>query len=160
MCVNTGWLAINAYEQVMKQKHSDFKIVKCSTFINKEYPWLHAAPDFLCFCDCCGEGCGEFKCPLCIENCDFDSYVCKSSSCLKKENAGKFWLMQHHEYYYQTQQQLFTVKRKHNDFIVRAFDCSGTVTFFHQRIMPDEQHWNFFCPSSPSFGELVFFLKC
>ena len=61
-------LAISAYEQVMKQKHRNFKIVKCGMFINKEYPWLHATPDFLCSCDCCGEGCGEVKCPFCIEN--------------------------------------------------------------------------------------------
>ena len=31
-------LAISAYEQVMKQKHRIFKIVKCCMFINKEYP--------------------------------------------------------------------------------------------------------------------------
>ena len=43
--------------------------------INKQYPWLHASPEFFCSCDCFGEDCGEVKCPYCIENCDFESYV-------------------------------------------------------------------------------------
>ena len=72
-CEHEG-LAISAYEQVMKQSHANFRVVKCGTFINKEYSWLQATPNFLCSCGCCGEGCGEVKCPLNIENCDFESY--------------------------------------------------------------------------------------
>lgn len=124
----------------MKEQHINFKIVKCGVFINKEYPWLHATPDFLCSCDCCGEGCGEVKCPLCIENCDFENYVLKGSSCLKKDAAGDFWLKTDHGYYYQTQQQLFTVKRKYCHFIVCAFGACGTDKFFHQQILPDKGH--------------------
>ena len=56
-CKHEG-LTVSAYEHVMKQKHINFKIVKCGMFINKEYPWLHATTDFLCSCECCGEGCG------------------------------------------------------------------------------------------------------
>ena len=112
-CKHEG-LAISAYEHVMKEKHKNFKIVKCGMFINKKYPWLHATPDFLRSCDCCGEGCGEVKCPLCIENCDFESYVSKSLSCLRKGSAGNYFL-----------QQLFTVERKYCDFVV----C-GTTKFF------------------------------
>ena len=29
----------------MKAKHNNFKAVKCGTFINKDYPFLHATPD-------------------------------------------------------------------------------------------------------------------
>ena len=72
--------AIRAFEEIMKKQHINFKIDKCGLMINEEYPCLHATPDFLCSCDCCGEGCGEVKCPLCIENCDFDIYVAKPSS--------------------------------------------------------------------------------
>jgi len=67
--------AISAFEESMKKTHTNFKVIKCGLFINEENPWMHATPDFLCSCDCCGEGCGEIKCPLCLENCDFDSYV-------------------------------------------------------------------------------------
>ena len=45
----------------MKEKHINFEVKKCRTFINKQYPWLHATPDFLISCDCFGEGCGEVK---------------------------------------------------------------------------------------------------
>ena len=82
--------AIRAYEEIMKKQHINFKIEKCGLMINEEYPWLHATRDFLCSCDCCGEGCGEVKCPLCIENCDFDNYVAKPSSCLEKKGSGNF----------------------------------------------------------------------
>ena len=51
-------------------------------FVNQEYPWLHATPDFLCSCDCCGEGCGEIKCPYCLKDLDFQEYVTKQGSCL------------------------------------------------------------------------------
>ena len=74
-CKHEG-LAIRAYEEKMKELHTNFKIIRCGLLINDEYPWLHATPDFLCSCDCCGEGCGEVKCPFCIENCDFDNYNC------------------------------------------------------------------------------------
>ena len=59
--------------------------------MNCEYPWIHATSDFLVSCSCCGLGCGEVKCPLCIDRCDFDSYVLKTNSCLEKV-AGTFQL--------------------------------------------------------------------
>lgn len=128
--------AISTFEEVMKEQHINFKIVKYGVFINKEYPWIHTTPDFLCSCDCCKEGCGEIKCPLCIENCDFENYVLEDA-------AGDFWLKTDHGCYYQTQQQLFTVKRKCCHFIV----CScGTANFFHQQILPDKGHWSSVLP--------------
>ena len=48
---------------------------------------------------CCGLGCGEVKCPLCIDRCDFDSYVLKKNSCLEKV-AGKFQLKRSHNYFF------------------------------------------------------------
>ena len=143
--------AIDANEQAMGEKHINFQIMKCGVFINKECPWLHATPDFLCSCDCCGEGCGDVKCPISIENCDFESYVSKSSSCLSKDDSGRFLVKKDHAYYYQTQQQLFTVKRKYCDFIVCAFDDNGTANFFNQRIFPDDEHWNSILPKLTKF---------
>ena len=46
-------------------------------YINQQNPWMHDTPDFLCTCDCGGEGFGEIKSPPCIENCYFDLYVLK-----------------------------------------------------------------------------------
>lgn len=128
--------AITAYQKKMEGKHTNFKIVKCGITINEEYPWLHATSDFLCSCDCCGEGCGEVKCPLCIENCDFDSYVLKTSSCLEKDSTGNFVLKLDHQYYYQVQQQLFTTKKQYCDFVVCTFGDDGETDLVQQRIVP------------------------
>ena len=62
--------AIKEYEKEMKKAHENFVVTKCGTIINQEFPFLHATPDFLCKCDCCG--CGEVKCPYCIEGLDFE----------------------------------------------------------------------------------------
>ena len=68
-------IAIKAYERVMKEKHTNFHVKTSGTFINQQYPWLHATPDFLCYCDCCGEGCGEVKCPYCLKDTDLKDYT-------------------------------------------------------------------------------------
>lgn len=117
----------------------------------REYLWLHATPDFLCSCDCCGEGCGEIKCPLCIENCDFENYVTKPSSCLEKVGPGNFNLKTNHQYYFQVQQQLFTSKRLYFDFIVCAFGHVGEVKLVTQRHFPDKACWVAVLPKLTSF---------
>ena len=109
----------------MKKEHVNFKVVKCGLIINEEYPWLRASPDFLCSCDCCSEGCGEVKCPLCVENCDSESYVLKPTSCLEKDSTGNFKLKKTHQYFYQCQQQIFTGGKLYCDFVVSAFDHGG-----------------------------------
>ena len=63
----------------MSANHKDFASEKCGVFIDKEHPWMHATPDFLCSCSCCGKGCGEVKCPYSIDDCDFDSYTARKS---------------------------------------------------------------------------------
>lgn len=55
--------AIEADEEIMAMTRTDFKISKCGLVINQEYPWIHATPDVLVSCSCCGLGCGEIKCP-------------------------------------------------------------------------------------------------
>ena len=83
-----GWKhetdAIKAYEEELKNSLSDFKLSQCGLVINQEYPWIHATPDLLVSCTCCGLGCGEVKCPKCSDRSDFDSYVLKKNSCLKR----------------------------------------------------------------------------
>ena len=76
--------AISAYSNVMSVSHKHFNVSKCGMFIDKEKPWMHATPDFLCSCSCCGDGCGEVKCPYSIENNDFESYAQKEVPALRK----------------------------------------------------------------------------
>ena len=105
----------------MKEKHIIFQVTKYGTFINKQYPWLHATPDFLCRCDCCGDGCGEVKCPYCLKDTDLEQYINKYNSCLKSENADAS-PKREHAYYYQTQQQIFTAGKLYCDFFCLWFD--------------------------------------
>ena len=51
----------------------------------EKYPQLHTSPDFLFSYDCCGEGVVKWSAPLCVDNCNFESYVLKPSSCLEKD---------------------------------------------------------------------------
>lgn len=143
-------LAIRTYEEFMKTKHTNFKVIQCGLIINEEMPWLHATPDFLCYCDCCGEGCSEVKCPYCLDNCDFESYVTKSSACLKKDSQGHYVLPHDHQYYYQVQQQLFTTNRPYCDFVVCAVGANDIV-MVQQRILPDKGHWESAVPKLEKF---------
>ena len=146
--------AISSYEGVMKTKQKDFRIKKCGTVINKKYQFLHATPDFYYECSCCGKGCGEVKCPYCIDGLDFDGYVKKRASCLEK-NGDCFSLKRDHAYYYQVQQQLHTTGRSYCDFIVFSTDGENWV-FFQERAldcgMKTFRSWK-------SSGEPVFCLR-
>ena len=152
-CKHEG-AAITAYETVMKKSHVNFQVKKCGLFINKDYPFLHATPDFLTSCDCCGLGCGEVKCPFGIYDAHFKEYVRLKNSCLVKMD-GVFKLKREHNYYHQTQQQLFTLKdRRHNDFIVYAVDQKGNAQLVMERILPDKQHWTKVLPKLEAFWRI------
>ena len=147
--------AIQAYETVVKKSHTNFQVKKCGLFINQEYPFLHATPDFLTSCDCCGLGCGEVKCPLCTQDANFENYAALRTSCLVTTDGGGFKLKRSHNYYFQVQQQLFTLKeRRHNDFIVYAIDNKGNGHFVMERILPDVQHWNTVLPKLKAFWRI------
>ena len=79
------------------------------------WTFLHATPDFLCKCDCCGQGCGEVKYPYCVDGIDFDSYMQKKSFCLEK-NSSVFSLKRDLDYY-QAQQQIHTTGSDYFDFV-------------------------------------------
>lgn len=146
--------AIKAYTEHMKTRHTKFEVKRCGLFVNKDYPFLHATPDFLMSCDCCGLGCGEVKCPICIQNGDFEKYVLEKSSCLEKVN-DTYALKRKHNYYYQVQQQLFTLSdRKFCDFVVCAIDTSGNAHIVIERIYPDQKHWNTVMPKLQAFWRI------
>ena len=147
--------AIKAYQAEMERTHVNFKLTRCGLFINEQHPFLHATPDFLTSCDCCGLGCGEVKCPICIgEDCDFDKYVMEKSSCLEKVN-DKFQLKRKHHYYCQVQQQLFTVKdRNFCDFVVCGIDKEKKAHIVKERIYPDVKHWETVLPKLEIFWRI------
>ena len=142
-------LALKAYENIMKQNHVNFKIEKCGMFVSAEYPWIHGTPDFLCACNCCGQGCGEIKCPYCLKDADFISYTEKPSSCLSL-NGGKYMLRRNHQYYYQVQQQLFTSGRAYDDFVVYR-PSNNQVELVVERVYPNNEHWKSVLPRLTHF---------
>ena len=79
--------AVNAYEAAVKTGHVNLTVKKCGLFINKEHEFVHATPDFLVSCDCCGTGCGEVKCPITIKDGNFENFSQQKNSCLEKVNG-------------------------------------------------------------------------
>ncbi|XP_078382523.1 uncharacterized protein LOC144665209 [Oculina patagonica] len=146
--------AIKAYEASMKERHVNLEVKKCGLFINKENSFLHATPDFLVSCDCCGSGCGEVKCPVVIIDGNFEDYVKHKNSCLERVN-GNLELKKSHSYYYQVQQQLFSAPNlQYDDFVVCAIDKAKNIHLFVQRKYPDEQHWKFVVPKLETFWRI------
>ena len=119
----------------MKSEHENFQVKNCVTYKNKEYPFLHATPNFLCSCDCCGLRCGNVKCSFCIDSLDFESYVLKKSSCLEKIESDLI-LKKDHDYYNEVQQQLHTTKHNYCNFSVCAFS-NNSAKFICERILPN-----------------------
>jgi hypothetical protein len=132
--------AILFYEREIKKHHKDFKVKQCGLFINKENQFIHATPDILCSCACCGDGCGEVKCPISVKQCDFEAYVRSNGACLEKVD-GVFKLKRTHNYYYQVQQQMFTLGREYCDFVVYAVDDKKNSVIVHEQIYKDSKHW-------------------
>ena len=138
--------ALAAYELAMKERHVIFKVKECRMFVNQEYPWLHATPDFLCSCDCCGEVCGEIKCPYCLKELDFQAYLCTPGSCLSTNMTIK----EDHQYCYELQQQLFTTGKKYNDFIVCTIK-ENIAWACMSKSYPNQQQWDTVLPKLTNF---------
>ena len=65
---------------------------------------------------------------------------------------GVFCLKRHHNYYFQVQQQLFTLTdRKHCDFVVCAISPDREPQIVKERIHPDLMHWGTVVPKLEAF---------
>ncbi|KAK2555743.1 hypothetical protein P5673_022310 [Acropora cervicornis] len=145
--------AVETYVSLMSQTHKDFQVKYCGMIVDKEHPWLHATPDFMASCSCCGDGCGELKCPYGIKNGDFENYISKTTSCLEKVN-GEIRLKRNHQYYYQVQQQLNITKLKYCDFVVFAFNVNNQPVIFYERIYSDFPLWESLQPKLTKFWRI------
>ena len=91
------------------------------------------------------------KCPICIKDCDFENYILEKNACLEKVD-GAFCLKRHHNYYFQVQQQLFTLTdRKHCDFVVCAISPDREPKIVKEHIYPDLKHWDTVVPKLKAF---------
>ena len=89
-----------------------------------------------------------------IPNGDFGKYLLKKNCCLEKGDVG-MKLKRTSNYYYQLQEQLFTLPdKKFTDFVVCGIDQHGNANIVCDRIYPDPQH----CKTV--MAKLQFFLGC
>ena len=96
------------------------------------------------------------KCPYCIESIDFEGYLENPSSCLVKDLDVKVILKRSHQYFYQVQQQMFTTELPFCDFVVFGFEASQSA-FIHERITPDQDHWDRVLPRLSKFWQYCVF---
>ena len=68
--------AILAYETTLKKGYTNFQVTKCGLLINRGNT------------HCCGLGCGEVKCPLCIQDANLQDNAALRNSCLVTEDRS------------------------------------------------------------------------
>ena len=129
-------VALEVYRDMMISNHINFHLKDSGFHISIERPYLGASPDALVFCDCCGDGCLEIKCPYVNRECDIDEISTVPESCLQKE-GNIITLKRNHRYYYQVQCQLYVTKRNYCDFYLWTLNGQ-----FHERILYDETFLN------------------
>ena len=109
----------------------------CGLHVNQKWPFLGASPDEQVFCECCGKGLCEIKCPYKYKDTTLGIAAKDSSfwpSC--NENGGGLNLDMGHPYYYQVQCQLFVTGLENCDFVVWT-----EKDLFIQRVLPDTEFW-------------------
>ena len=111
-------VARDKFIEEISKMHVNFKVSECGFFINPDVPYLGASPDGLVWCDCCGEGCLEIKCPFCKKDQTLSDTESDNKFCLQKDDDGRLRLTDKHAYYYQVQHQLGVCRREFCYFVV------------------------------------------
>ena len=132
------------YLELASKNHSGLSFKSAGLFINPHYPYLGASPDGLVYCECCGDGVIEIKCPYSIRQFN-PAFVTKSDFFLKSTVDG-MKLSSTHEYYTQIQGQLFVCDQAYCDFI-----CWTPQGIFIERIKKDVAFWEEMQPNLERF---------
>ena len=124
--------AREAYEFSIADQHLNLSVADSGLLINQNWPFLGASPDGLVFCDCCGKGLCEIKCPYKYKDAMLVAAAVESSFCLKYDDNGvDLCLDTVHAYYYQVQCQLFVTGVEYCNFVV--------WTTKDLRVLPDNE---------------------
>ncbi|KAE8746332.1 hypothetical protein FOCC_FOCC007004 [Frankliniella occidentalis] len=139
--------ALAAYRQQMVKSHQKFTLTNCGSFCNADYPEFIGTPDALVSCTCCGKGCCEVKCPMCLEESDENDLSQTLEKGLASFPVGEvldevtgnlvYKLKETHAYFYQVQCQLFLTGRAYSDFVVWTPKNKPIII----RLEPDIQFW-------------------
>lgn len=145
--------AIGAYERTMHEEHSNFKIIPSGLVINNDYPQCGVSPDGLTYCDCCGSGVLEVKCPWLMRFGSFDAYL-KKKDCpltvVEEDRNSTYNLVEGHEYYYQVQMEMVLCDVEFCDFVV--YNPKTTLIL---RIRRNYEFWNIEYEKTKKFHQKV-----
>ena len=114
------------YVSKMLATHKNFVCSQAGFVVNPLYPFLGATPDGFVYCDCCGYGVLEIKCPFSVK----DSHPLELQH--RKSFLNHQGLVHTHKYYTQVQGQLLLCERQYCDLVVWT-----TVEFVSFRIYKD-----------------------
>ena len=130
-------LAVKQYLSTIQDKHDNFKYRSSGLTINTHYPFIGASPDGHIYCECCGNGLIEVKCPHKYRNESPTSAVALADKqyFLKKNASGEISLSRSHKYYAQVQAQLAICEFEYCDFISWT-----TKSVFIERIYRDPDY--------------------
>lgn len=127
-----------AYEISIVYHYLDLFVADGGLHISEYWPFLGASPYGLVFCECCGKGLCEIKCPYMYKDVMLVTAAADSRFCLKYDDNGIYlYLDTVHPYYYQVQRQLSVTGVKCIDFVVWT-----TKDLFVQRVLPDTDFRN------------------
>lgn len=134
-------VAREAYFVKVKNKHVSFNLDMAGLYVNPESPHLGASPDGLIFCDCCGPGLLEIKCPFSVRN-----ENPTAAPYIKPKEDGTLQLCRKHNYYFQVQGQMAVMELSYCDFV-----CWTPCDLFIERITYDSETVNEMIPKLDSF---------
>ncbi|KAI4824007.1 hypothetical protein KUCAC02_012553 [Chaenocephalus aceratus] len=143
----------NEHEQVARQQyadgaissvHSDLKVNNCGLLIKREQPFLAASPDAMLACSCHGMGVLEIKCPFKFREMSVEEMSKEKDSCLDLNLE----LKESHQYYTQTQHQMYVTGASYCDFLVWLPTGGHVCTVF-----PDKEYTLTSVPVLTAFWE-------
>jgi hypothetical protein len=92
--------ALFAYKEYCIPFHEGLRVEKVGLCLNPRYPQFGACPDGMVYCECCGRGCIEVKCPFLLKNMSIEKFASLKTSCLIICD-DKLFVDKSHMYYYQ-----------------------------------------------------------
>ena len=128
-------VAREAFEFAVAADHLNLSVAECGLHVNGKLPFLGASPDGLVFCECCGNGICEIKCPHKFKDSLISTAILDTTFCLEYDEASaKIHLKKNHAYFYQVQCQLLVTELVYCDFVVWT-----NKDLFVERILPDSE---------------------
>ena len=136
--------AREAYQKELCNSHEHLVVSNCGLNVNPKWPMLGASPDGFVFCDCCGKGVSEIKCPYTVRDCTVNEAAkTKKNFCLLTSDGDELSLDKNYPYYYQVQCQLFVCEVDYCDFVLFT-----TRSVYIERVLP---FWNNAVPKALAF---------